>query len=346
VVTAAGVASLLVTVPRLKRTVQNLSKKRLPADDNAQGTVGLLLFVGGIVDMVLTVKNCVDLYTCRGLAEHLMLFGCLVCSTAATAVATVFLGCCTLAQTKADANTETRAPLMGGPADGSREFDGARDTGDTAASSGSAISQALTDLSETTEWMLRDKCKLPLVLLCSLTRLQSLAILRLELCCKDKEDPSRKRRWLDYPMRDEHLHFLRNCGLYRILCADIPIALVAFVLVHASPTDSSSDSQAMCGDLTLVWAETMLWCKIVLLAWGTTNSAAQLLLTGQCGTGARGSAGADGVLEVQTVASVLRSTAGTLRSTPARLTSEQRTDRWVQDHGSSRQPPSGLGGSE
>ena len=265
-----------------------------------------------------------------------MLFGCLACSTAATAAATVFLGCCPLAQTKARANT--RAPLMGGgPADGSGDFDGARDTGDTAASSGSAISQALTDLSETTEWMLRDKCKLPLVLLCSLTRLQSLAILRLELC---------GRRLLDYPMRDEHLHFLRNCGLYRILCADIPIALVAFVLVHASPTDSSSDSQAMCGDLTLVWAETMLWCKIVLLAWGTTNSAAQLLLTGQCGTGARGSAGADGVLEVQTVASVLRSTAGTLRSTPARLTSEQRTDRWVQDHGSSRQPPSGLGGSE
>ena len=57
-------------------------------------------------------------------------------------------------------------------------------------------------------------------------------------------------------------------------------------------------------------------------------------------------AGADGVLEVQTVASVLRSTAGSLRSTPARLTSEQRTDRWVQDHGSSRQPPGGLGGSE
>ena len=48
----------------------------------------------------------------------------------------------------------------------------------------------------------------------------------------------------------------------------------------------------------------------------------------------------------QTVASVLRSTAGSLRSTPARLTSEQRTDQWVQDHGSSRQPPSGLGGSE
>ena len=226
-----------------------------------------------------------------------------------------------------------RAPLMGSDRASSEDFDGARTTGGTAASSGSAISQALTDLSETTEWMLRDKCKLPLVLLCSLTRLQSLAILRLELC---------GRRLLDYPMRDEHLHFLRNCGLYRILCADIPIALVAFVLVHASPTDSN----ALCGDLTLVWAETMLWCKVVLLAWGTTNSAAQLLLTGQCGTGVRGSAGADGVLEVQTVASVLRSTAGTLRSTPARLTSEQRTDRWVQDHGSSRQPPSGLGGSE
>ena len=59
-------------------------------------------------------------------------------------------------------------------------------------------------------------------------------ILRLRIC---------DREVLNYPMRDEHLHFLRNAGLFKHLVADIPGALVSWVLLHASNRDTT-----MCGD--------------------------------------------------------------------------------------------------
>ena len=116
-------------------------------------------------------------------------------------------------------------------------------------------------------------------------------------------------------------------GMHHLFMVDLPVFVITFALISSTPGDTRP-----CEGGNLWWAEAMLWCKGLLMAWGAISMITQLLLTGHCGTSVDGfQEGSDGSLEVETVASVLRSTAGSLRLTSNLR--EQRTSDWVQGGG-------------
>ena len=102
--------------------------------------------------------------------------------------------------------------------------------------------------------------------------------------------------------------------------ADLPCAVISLALVQ-----STSGETRPCGGESLWWAEAMLWCKGLLMAWGVLCFMAQLLLTGTCDPlgwflGAPHptlTAGLDGPLQVHTALSVMRARVG---SGPMRVT--------------------------
>jgi hypothetical protein len=252
----------------------------------------------------------------------------LVSSIVATAVATVYLSCRVLVAIRQDmrdrpADQETDHSLL---QDVSADFDSSRDSATSTTTASSNASSALSlAVSETTRWVINDKGKLPLILLLSVTRLQSLAILKLRI---------RDRELLDYPMQDRHLHFLRNAGLFKHLVADIPGALISWVLVHAS---SGRDRDTMlCGDegsalSSVNVASATLWCKVLLICWGFAKASSQLLLTGAFGVEQpSGEVLTNGDCQVETALSVLRRsfiTAGAERDTRAEYMVGERLDR-------------------
>jgi len=189
----------------------------------------------------------------------------------------------------------------------------------------SAAESAATDSSTTRTALLYPKL-IPFVIFGSIPRMQSLAMLRLRLCGV---------KVYKYPMDDRHMFFLRNCGLHHVFVADIPVAVISLALIHSAPGEVSP-----CKGDSLDWAKAMLFCKVVLMIWSGISAITQLLLTGNCLWSLHGShEGADGMIEVETVASVMRSTAASLRTTTepnARTTPvlrRERTSQWVDDGG-------------
>lgn len=299
VVTLAGIVSLLITIPWLRSNMRSLRRLKLPTGDNAQGALGLCLFVLGVGDLLLSMKTAVNLYECDELPEHGALFACFASSLVATVGATVYLSCCTLIVIRQDVHDRPRpserVARQRGDAS-SDDCDSGRITTDSSTSVGSTLSVALSD---TTRWVVNDRGKLPLILILSSTRFSSLAILRLRLC---------GHTVLDYPMQDEHLHFLRNAGLFKHLVADIPGALICGVLLYASDKNTEA-----CGEPDDVMsavnvATAMLWCKLFLVVWSCAKSLSQLLLTGVYGVdqpNKNAFENARGELQVETALSVL-----------------------------------------
>eukprot|EP01047_Picozoa_sp_COSAG01_P045921 COSAG01_NODE_4268_length_5196_cov_4.984304_2_plen_330_part_00 len=179
-----GVLSLLILIPHAKRTLQALRRIRLPPDDNHQGCGGLVLFAAGILDLGLSLNTSRRLLKCDGLEGHLFLFGCFALTMVTTWVATVYLTWHTLQRIK-DSRVvgEQQQLLLPRPSADSAEV--WRST-DLSLGASSATSQ-----SSTTQLALHLRWRLSLVVLCSISRFQSLAILRLRLC---------GRTLLDYPM--------------------------------------------------------------------------------------------------------------------------------------------------
>ena len=133
----------------------------------------------------------------------------------------------------------------------------------------------------------------------SIPRFQSLAMLRFALCGHEV---------MEYPMDDKHMFFLRNAGVHHLFVADLPCAVISLALIQ-----STSGETRPCDGESLWWAEAMLWCKGLLMAWAMLSTITQLLLTGNCGTSLRSSrAAADEPVEVDTVMSVMRSSVGSL----------------------------------
>ena len=129
---------------------------------------------------------------------------------------------------------------------------------------------------------------------------------------------------LNYPMEDCHMFFIRNSGLHHVFVADIPIVVIGSALVHSTV----DDGQSACEGGSLDWTLATLCCKCLLMVWSLVSAITQLLLTGNCGTSIRGGRNVNGVLEIETVASVLRTTASSLRTTGDR---DERTARWLDD---------------
>ena len=59
--------------------------------------------------------------------------------------------------------------------------------------------------------------------------------------------------------------------------ADLPCAVISLALIQ-----STSGETRPCGGERRWWAEAMLWCKVLLMAWGARSGMAHLLLTGTC----------------------------------------------------------------
>ena len=144
-----------------------------------------------------------------------------------------------------------------------------------------------TSQSSTTQLILKYTWQIPLVVLCSMSRFQSLAILRLKVC---------HRVLLDYPMDDKHLFFLRNGGLFHYFVADVsllpnhstcqllwmlavvanlqahqvPIGVISVALIYSVGDDGTTAVRpsTACGGHTIAEAWAMVWCKIALVIWG------------------------------------------------------------------------------
>jgi hypothetical protein len=158
----------------------------------------------------------------------------------------------------------------------------------------------------------------------AIPRFQSLATLRLTLFGKTI---------FDYPMEDRHQFFLRNAGIHHFFVGDLPCAVVSLALIAVASgqnAESAESAESMtCEGDTVSSAWAMLVCKALLMLYSMTSTATQLLLTGNCGTqlSIDSRETDDGILEVETVASVMRSTAGSLAASGT----FDRTSLWV-DH--------------
>jgi hypothetical protein len=280
--------------------MRSLRRLKLPSDDDAQGTLGLSLFLLGVADLLLIVKSALNLYGCDELKQNgSLLFVCLASSIVATVCATLYLSYHMLATIRTDLRDLTQAQgdtldtLLRRP---SGDIDTSHVTGPSASTSASStLSEAL---SETTRWIVNDRGKLPLILILSATNFQSLAILRLQLC---------GHKILLYPMQDRHLHFLRNAGLFKHLVGDIPVALISLVLLYASDEDvemcASEDSRMS----AVTVATAMLCCKVLLIVWSCVKSTTQLFLTGVYGVQQpNGGVVTTGGWQVETTLSLLR----------------------------------------
>ena len=124
--------------------------------------------------------------------------------------------------------------------------------------------------------------------------------------------------------------------MHHLFVADVPCAAVSLALIQ-----STSGETRPCGGESVWWAEAVLWCKGLLMAWAALSAITQLLLTGNCGTSLRRNnrAAADGHVEVDTVMSAMRSVA---RS----LTAPMRVGRTSQWEGGGQAAGEELGGSE
>lgn len=256
--TCIGVLSLAVTIPQSKRRLQQLRDIDLPDDDNYQGVGGIFMFMCGLGDLVLSVLTCLQLLLwCNDLPGHEHFFECFLVTIAATWMATVYLICHTLGSIRATMTSlEPQASLL-------PESDSGR-----------------ARASVTTAFMLTPQNRLmfTVVVLGSMSRFQSLAIMRLKLC---------GRKVLDYPMQDKHLFFLRNGGLYHHLVCDVPIALINIALIRSSGNLVSMDAPAACTGHSISYAWAMVGCKAALILWGAIGTGMQLLLTGHCDVGSQ-----------------------------------------------------------
>ena len=278
-------------------TLRSLRPISLPENDREQSYTGLFLFLCGIADLVLSMKTCYSMFSCEELQGSIVLALCFLTALVVNYSTTVLLAFHTLRHIRESrhANTAT-APLR------------PRASGSTASS--------------TTQTALGFRRLLPLIVVGSIPRFQSLAMLRLRLCGVSV---------LNYPMEDCHMFFIRNSGLHHVFVVDIPIVVIGSALVHSTV----DDGQSACEGGSLGWTLATLWCKCLLMVWSLVSASTQLLLTGNCGTSIRGGRNVNGVLEIETVASVLRTTAASLRTTAASLRTtgdrDERTARWVDD---------------
>ena len=298
VVTACGSLTLLCLVPHHRRTLRSLCPLNLPETDREQSYGGAVLFMVGIADLLLSVKTCYDIFDCEKQQDSLLLALCFLAALVVNYLATIGLSFDTL-NTIRDARRQAHlaAPLR---------------------------SSVATDSSTTRTALLYPKL-IPFVILGSIPRMQSLAMLRLRLCGVEV---------FKYPMDDRHMFFLRNCGLHHVFVADVPVAVISLALIH-----SASGKVSPCQGDSLDRAKAMLLCKVILMIWGGISAITQLLLTGNCLWSLHGShEGADGILEVETVASVMRSTAASLRTTEPNprttpVLRQDRTSQWVDGGG-------------
>eukprot|EP01044_Picomonas_judraskeda_P011676 COSAG03_NODE_1611_length_3776_cov_92.161817_3_plen_555_part_00 len=295
IVTACGSLSLACFVRHHIHTLRSLRPIRLPDNDRMQSYGGAFLFICGVVDLLLSVNTCYNLFSCKQLEGNIVLALCFLAALVVNYSATIALAFYTL-----DYIRKTRhVPSLTEP-----------------------LRARASTTSSTTGTVLRFRSLLPLLVVGTIPRFQSLAILRLRLF---------GATIFDYPMEDCHLFFIRNSGLHHVFVADIPVVVVGLALIHSAVDDIQSPCQ---GD-SLDWTRATLWCKCVLIVWNFVSATTQLLLTGNCGTNVRGGREHNGILHVETVASVMRSTAGSLRTTADH---RDRTSRWVDDvHSTERQ---------
>ena len=120
-------------------------------------------------------------------------------------------------------------------------------------------------------------------------------------------------------------------GVHHVFVADLPVAVISLALIK-----STAGEIRPCEGDSVNWAEAMLWVKGGSMMWAVLSTITQLLLTGHCGTSVRGGTESmDGSLEVETVASMMRSSVGSftvsMRTTP--LLRQDRTSQWVDDGG-------------
>jgi hypothetical protein len=310
-VTVCGCLSLLCLVPHFIQTLGSLRRLNLPKDDREQGFVGAVFFLWGIVDFCLSCYTSYALFQCEGFMTQANCFLAALIMNYITTIVLVFHTLATIREWRRVSNAVpwNRSSLS---------------------SDGGGSTESVTTTSSTTEITLRYRLLLPVVILgAGLGRFQSLAMLRLRLFDK---------MVFDYPMEDRHMFFLRNAGgPHHIFVADVPCAFISLALIVTAEDNGKTCEGEPIG---LAWA--MLVCKALLMLYGAASTAVQLLLTGNCGTSisANSHLTDDGVLEVATVASVLRSTAGSLTVSSRRL---DRTSLWVDQ---SAELGTRVGGSE
>ncbi len=194
VVTASSVLPVPMIIRRYKHTLTELSDPRLPPDKMHLGAFGLCLFIFGLVDLVIDGLFTYSLWLCNGHREITVLSLCATATMLCTTAMTWFLGWSTL------------------------KF--------VVASDGRPDSPAKTWLSANPwSW---------LIVLCSSSRLNSMALLRLKLF---------NTMIIDFPDSSDHrvFHFLRNAGMFHYLIEDIPHAVVSLIALYATTVHDSLD---------------------------------------------------------------------------------------------------------
>ena len=288
VVTVCGSCSVVCFIRHHGHTLRSLRPICLPENDREQSYCGAFSFLCGIVDLMLSMKTCYSMFSCEELQGSFVLALCFLAALVVNYSATVILAFHTLNHIRESRRANTLTTLL-------------RPRASTASS--------------TTRTALGFRRLLPLIVIGSIPRLQSLAMLRLRLFGVEV---------LNYPMEDRHMFFIRNSGLHHLFVVDIPIVVIGSALIHST----IDDGQPPCEGGSLDWTRATLWCKCVLMVWSLVSTITQLLLTGNCGTSIRGGRDVNGVLEIETVASVLRTSVSSLRTT---RDGYDRTSRWVDE---------------
>ena len=230
VVTALGSLSLLCLIPWHRRTLLKLRPLKLPDNDRNQSYGATALFFVGIIDVVLSVKTCYELFPCKELEDSIVLALCFLAALVVNYSATTCLILDTLSTIREQRRDDCPATLQ-------------RLSVDSA-----------TTTSSTTRAALLHPTLIRFLILGSIPRFQTLAMLRLRLYNKEV---------FDHPMDDRHMFFLRNAGLHHIFVADIPVAVISMALIQSTVDDVRSPCE---GD-RLDWAKWMLGCKIALTIW-------------------------------------------------------------------------------
>ena len=191
IVTACGSASLVYVVPYFRRTLRSLRRLKLPEDDREQGVGGLLLFVCGIVDLLLSLRTCWGLFACDGVRDSYVLALCFLAALTVNYATTAGLALHTLDRIREDSAHDhgTEAPLL---RDATRLL----------------VEHVLKvrccqrrEATSSTNSALRHPKLLPMLVAGSIPRIQSLAMLRSKI---------RGHEVMEYPMDDKHMFFLRN----------------------------------------------------------------------------------------------------------------------------------------
>ena len=109
------------------------------------------------------------------------------------------------------------------------------------------LNEIEAEVPKAASWMLHNGSKASVVILASAARMESLAILRLQLC---------GRSALLMPMQPKYFYFLQRAGVYHLFTADLPHMFVAITkwvdAGHATTVDKLTVALAVGGCLHLL----------------------------------------------------------------------------------------------